>query len=115
MKIILIIDDQKRWQDIISDCTVEADDIQSGKTLVVYARKYYDGIFYLRTYKGLFAEVHIDYELGYGLDAETGMDVLEWLEKNPACIPASMNACSGNWDNAKKMQEKMDQLLKVKP
>src|SRR5689334_19979665 len=103
MKIILIIDDEKRWKDIISDCTVEADDIEAGRTLVIYARKYYDGIFYLRTYKGLFSEVHIDYELGYGRDAENGMDVLKWLESNPEYIPANMHPCSGHSGHAQEM------------
>lgn len=107
MKAILIIDDEKRWKDIFSDCTVLGDEIQNGKTFVFYARKIHDAYFYLETYKGLFSEVFIDYELGQG---DTGMDILEWLEKNPDLIPKVMTPCSNHSGNAQKMWEKIQEL-----
>jgi hypothetical protein len=113
-KTILIIDDNKHWQDIIPDWTVDGEEIAEGKTQIIYARNYYDGIIMLKNWKGLLTEVHIDFELGYGADAENGMDLLEWLEKNPEFIPPKMSACSGNIDNKMKMHAKMVELLKVK-
>jgi hypothetical protein len=114
MKVILIIDDQKRWQDIIPDYTELGNEIAEGKTQLIYARNYYDGILMLKNWKGLLSEVHIDYELGYRGDDENGMDLLDWLEKNPTFIPPVMQACSGHSDHRMKMHHKMQELLKVK-
>jgi hypothetical protein len=112
MKTILIIDDQKRWKDIIDDCTDLGIAIENGEALVVYARTYMDGIFYLRTYKGMFAEVHIDFELGNG---DTGMDVLDWLEQNPEYMPPVLSACSGHSGNRWDMHKRMQAMLAKKP
>lgn len=114
MKTILIIDDDKRWSDIIPHATIDAEEIEAGKALVVYARTYWDAIFYLRTYKGLFFYVYIDFQLSYNPDDETGMDVLLWLEQNPEFIPASLDSCSGNPANKMTMWKKIQELMKIK-
>lgn len=111
MKVILIIDDQKRWQDIIPDWTVDGEEIASGKTQLIYARNYYDGILMLKNWKGLLTEVHIDYELGWRGDDENGMDLLNWLEKNPTFIPPKMSPCSGHPGHKQEMWDKMQKLL----
>jgi hypothetical protein len=114
MKVILIIDDQKRWQDIIPDYTEDGINIAEGKTQLIYARNYYDGILMLRNWKGLLSEVHIDWQLSLDPDGENGYDVLAWLEHNPDFIPPKMQACSGHIDHKMKMHHKMQELLKVK-
>jgi hypothetical protein len=113
MKKWLLIDDQKRWDDVLNISIMYGETPENTHPGVEFhqAKTYWEGRNMLA--QGGWDWVYIDHELG-GRGDETGYQILEFLELNPELIPAEMNACSGHSGHKGKMWEIMQRLTNMK-
>jgi hypothetical protein len=111
MKRWLLIDDYKRWDDVLNISIMFGETPENTHPGVEFhqAKTFYDGIVQLRN--GGWDRVYVDHELG-GRGDETGYQILEFLEQHPELIPERLDACSGHSGHAAKMWETMQQLMK---
>ena len=109
----LLIDDNKRWQDVLNVSTFFGETLESEYPGVEFftATSFEEGCQKLQ--EGNWDRVDVDHELG-GRGDETGIDILKLLEQKKFPLPKEMRPCSGH--SGRKMEMyKMIQALYPKP
>ena len=113
MKRWLLIDDEKRWDDVLNISIMFGETPENTNPGVEFhqAKTWWEGR--NRLAEGGWDRVYVDHELG-GSSDETGYQILEFLQHNPELIPAELVPCSGHSGHKGKMWEIMKKLEQIR-
>lgn len=110
MKRWLLIDDNKRWEDVLRVDTFFGEKLATSYPDVEFhiARSFAEGMRSLRD--GNWDAVYIDWDLGEG-SSRTGYQLLDGLENGAAPMPKDIIPCSAHSGHYMEMYKRMQKLL----
>lgn len=108
MKRWLLIDDQKRWQDVLHlSWPDKLEEVHPDVEFHV-AKTYHEGVGKLK--EGNWDAVYVDQQLSYGAQDPNGYDVLDLVKHKRVPMPTQMFPCSGHSGHYMVMHKMIDQI-----
>ena len=104
----LLIDDNKRWQDVLNMFWPDKLEETYPDVEFFTAKTYHEGV--QRLQEGNWDAVYIDWQLSETPNDPTGIDILHLLEHKRLPLPKSMFPCSGHSGHYMEMHKMIEAL-----